>query len=219
MRGNTLAAAIAVVALLVPQAIAQQSEEIRLQQMLPRYSEYMSLAPAERDTFSPAYRLIAPEGGSLPRFWLEAARGRVDIPVNASGFIDLRVVGPLFTENPIIRREPENARVRLNMQITPVLPAGLSVAGDVLRDSVADTNRAIGRFAGMAALLAPRAKGINIHMPEGAAAPQVRLNNGQTEAIPADRDTAGVYILQGRQLNRAQTLVLPVAATRFSFEF
>jgi hypothetical protein len=201
-------------------AVAQPSEqEIRLQDVLPRYSEYLSLPVAERDSFTPVYRIRPPEGGQMPRFWLETARGRVDLPVAPEGIIDLARVTALMTENPPIKRDPPDVRVRLNMAVAPILPPGLSVTGDVLRDSVRDANRAIGRFAGLAALVAPRIKGFTIVMPSGAAAPQVRLNTGRTEAVPPVADEPGSYLLEGRMLNRAEALILPVAATRYDFEF
>lgn len=213
--GATSAFGVAAIAL--PGAAWAQTRTVPAQQILPYRAEYLSLRAEERDSFRLEYVLRSKDAGPLPPLnWI---RGGVRTPVQLSpqgAVLNPPSDGTALRETQLeIVQSPGEARRQVSLGMSPKPNLTLAPVMPVARpaEAVREIGAAIGRFAGVMGMFAPRMTGVAfVGVPSG----QAVFADGRRRALPLDRGRP-VYKPDEGPMRNARELVFPSAPTDAAF--
>ena len=192
---------------------AEAEKTYRLADVMPHYDKFLELKPEERDSFRLLYRLKSKNGGPLPKVTLQSASGPIPLPLTPDNA--LAVPEALYRENPVLVVEGPRGQMSLSLTMEPVLPPVLDLPVELIKESMTETNKAISKYAGAAALFAPKMQGITLKLPANAAAPSVRNKDGSLVALKADKE--GLFEFRPSKFRKAEAVVLSASPLKVEF--
>jgi hypothetical protein len=186
---------------------APAARTVELRRLFPHLEKYWTLAPAERNRFTPAY-YVRQNGRAPQNLKLAIVRGgaREPLPLSPDGRIErLPSAGDLQGRTQVAVDAPAGSKFSIGMELeATVRPGAEFPAGDLVA-AVDQSNAAIRRFAGVLGFAAPHMARVSF---AGARSGVAVLADGRTAPLPSTPEGA---IFDPAVLKGARTIRLTQA--------
>ena len=142
----------------------------KLSQMFPMAGDFLALPDSERSHIEISYKITAKSQQEF-RMWVESEAGRQMIERGPDGTVELAEVEQFLPANPMVMTDlPDDGGGSVSMTVSPRLDLEEQVTVSDVCTAMEQANDAIGKKAGLMAMMAPKMKGVRFELPANSSA-------------------------------------------------